>query len=134
MSEHLKPDIDYRMDKWSKTKTKINETPKTHMFICTHICLVLHQTPKSHQSLCILFNHCMLTSILVKKDIHPPRAVQPRQDLSHPAEVPVSHDGLQKDPSEIRLPNWCLEETEFSSGFRAVTEISPLHLIFLLSA
>lgn len=134
MSEHLKPDIDCCMDEWSKTKTNTNKTPKPPMFICTHTCHVLHQTPKSrHLSLCILFNHCMLTSSLVKKDIHPLRAVQPTQHLSHPAEVPVSHDGLQMDPSEIRLPNRCLEETEFSSGFRTVTEISPLDLTFLLS-
>lgn len=94
---------------------KINE----RIFICMHTCLVMHRTPKSHQSSsCILFNHCMLPSSLVKKDSRPLRTLQPAQDLSHSAEVPVSHDGLQMDLSEIRLPNRCLEYIQFICGSR----------------
>lgn len=69
--------------------------------------LVMHQTPKSQ-----------LPSSLVKKDRQPLRTVQPTQDLSHSAEVPVSHDGLQTELSKSRLPNQCPEYMQYKCGFR----------------
>lgn len=78
----------------------------------------MHKIPKSNQlNFCILFNRCMLPNSLVKKDSQPLRTIQPTQDLSHSAEMPVSHDGLRVDPREIRLPNWCLEYIQFRCGF-----------------
>lgn len=77
--------------------------------VCMQTYLVMHQKSQ-------------LPSSLEKKDRQPLRTVQPTQDLSHSAEVPVSHDGLHTELSKRRLPNRCPEYTQYRYGFRTFSQ------------